>query len=164
MSNIQRPTDIRTSTNRKNLDNRTKTNGLPAQIVCRSAAKLLVRNAIYKSFVLLRGETTTFSPRHTVRGEKVFLLGFIMDVRAIVQTLKKELRDYSLRKRKHIDKPRPYRLPLVHRKCTLKQLQAKYPEPWSYSFAQLLKLTFARGFAGRTYGSQSSRPSRRSRH
>ncbi len=53
-----------------------------------------------------------------------------MDVTEIVQTLKKEMRDYSLRKRKYIEKPRLCKLPLVRRKCTLKQLQAKYPSPW----------------------------------
>ena len=56
-----------------------------------------------------------------------------MDVYEIVQTLKKEMRDYSLRKRKYIEKPRLCKLPLVRRKCTYAQLKAKYPPPWSYT-------------------------------
>lgn len=86
-----------------------------------------------------------------------------MDVTEIVQILKKELRDYSLRKRKHLDKPTVYRLPLVRRKCTLKQLQTKYPTPCAFYQAQLLKRVFGHGYSGRTYGRQSSRPTRRSR-
>lgn len=57
-------------------------------------------------------------------------MAFEIDVKEVVQTLSHELRDYSIRRRKYIEKPRPYRLPLKHRKCTLKHLQAKYPSPW----------------------------------
>lgn len=56
---------------------------------------------------------------------------FEIDTKQIVQTLKKELRDYSLRKRKYIEKPIPYRLPVKHRKCTLQMLKKKYPDKWS---------------------------------
>lgn len=90
-------------------------------------------------------------------------MAFEIDIKQIVQTLSHELRDYSIRRRKYIEKPTPYRLPLKHRKCTLKQLQAKYPEPWCIGQSKLLKQIFARGFRGRTYGSQSSHPTRRSR-
>jgi len=86
-----------------------------------------------------------------------------MDIKEIVETLKKELRDYVLKKRKYLKKPTIYRLPLVRRKCTLKQLQAKYPTPWAFSQSKLLERTLAHGYSGRTYGSQSSRPTRRSR-
>lgn len=86
-----------------------------------------------------------------------------MDVKEIVQILKKEMRGYVLSKRKYIEKPTINRLPLVHRKCTYAQLKTKYPEPWAFGQITLLKRVFGHGFSGRTYGSQSARPSRRSR-
>lgn len=71
----------------------------------------------------------TIVPPLVFEGERFFYEGHIMDVTEIVRILSKELRDYSLRKRKYIEKPRRYRLPLKHRRCTLKQLRAKYPDP-----------------------------------
>lgn len=86
-----------------------------------------------------------------------------IDIKAIVARLKKDYWDWQLSKADPIPKPKLYHLPLRRNQCTLVQLRKKYPEPWSVGQVRLLKLAFGHGFGHRTYGSQSSRPSRKSR-
>ncbi len=86
-----------------------------------------------------------------------------MDIKEIVRKIEKELRDYCLRKRKHIDKPTIHRLPLKHRKCTYAMLKAKYPVPTAYYQNQLIRNLFQGRGRGRSIGQATRAPSRRSR-